>query len=255
MNTSAEAADQIVRMSLNGAEEVLKISGAGAREVTKLLYAMLKDMSKETKKTKGQMRLNNLIKSGKKLEIYKVNDRDLKKFCEEAKKYGIVYTVLKDRNKNDGFAEVMVKSEDKQKIDHIYAKLNLAPAFPFAGVDHDKEKEKDVPERASAEKGDADKFIDEIMKKPNPTAEKPHEKNPTEARNGKESRSVPSSKKKSGVEVDSLEPERRPTKDKPSVRKELERLKKEQEASKKPKDRTKTNEHKAPKRKKKEKER
>ena len=75
MNTSAEAADQIVRMSLNGAETALKISGKGAEEIAKLLYAMIKDMNNESKKTKGQIRLNNLLKSGKKLDIYKLPDK------------------------------------------------------------------------------------------------------------------------------------------------------------------------------------
>ena len=63
MNTSAEAADQIVRMSLNGTETALKLTGSGAKEMSKLLYKLLKDISKETHKTKGQMRLANLIKS------------------------------------------------------------------------------------------------------------------------------------------------------------------------------------------------
>ena len=33
MNTSADAADQVVRMSLNGAEVALKVSGKGAKEI------------------------------------------------------------------------------------------------------------------------------------------------------------------------------------------------------------------------------
>ena len=74
MNTSAEAADQVVRMSLNGAEAALKITGSGAKEVAKLLFKALKDLSKQSKKTKGQMRLSNLVKSGKKLDIYQVSE-------------------------------------------------------------------------------------------------------------------------------------------------------------------------------------
>lgn len=37
MNTSAEAADQVVRMSLNGAEFALKVTGKGSIEAAKLL--------------------------------------------------------------------------------------------------------------------------------------------------------------------------------------------------------------------------
>lgn len=177
MNTSAEAADQVVRMSLNGAEAALKITGSASKEVAKLLYKALKDLSKQTKKTKGQMRLSNLVKSGKKLEIYQVADANLKRFCEQAKKYGMIYTVLKDRNKNDGITEVMVKAEDKAKIDRIFERLGLVPES-VADVHPEKTKEKDAPERTAPDKSEADKFLDEVMAKPNPTKEEPHTVNP-----------------------------------------------------------------------------
>ena len=49
MNTSGEAADQVVRMSLEVGEAALKISGTGAKHLAVMLYAVLK----EKKKTKG----------------------------------------------------------------------------------------------------------------------------------------------------------------------------------------------------------
>lgn len=46
MNTSGEAADQIVRMSLEAGEAALKISGAGAKQLAVLLYAVLKEQKR-----------------------------------------------------------------------------------------------------------------------------------------------------------------------------------------------------------------
>ena len=40
MNASAEAADQIVRMSLNGVEVAAKISGKGAEQLAKIIYSI-----------------------------------------------------------------------------------------------------------------------------------------------------------------------------------------------------------------------
>ena len=258
MNTSAEAADQVVRMSLNGAEAALKITGSGAREVAKLLFKALKDLSKQSKKTKGQMRLSNLVKSGKKLEIYQVSDANLKRFCEQAKKYGMLYTVLKDRNKNDGLTEVMVKAEDRQKIDHIFEKLGLVPES-VADIRPEKAKEKDAPERTFPDKSEADKFLQEVMAKPNPTKEEPHTVNPTEARAARSNQSVPSSNNRSEQKdrsVDTGTPEER----RPSVRKELKEIREEMDREKKSKGKSKnspnkTAEHKAPPKKKKSKER
>lgn len=52
MNTGGEAAEQIVRMSLEGFEVAAKITGAGAKNIAILLYSILK----EEKKTKGKAR-------------------------------------------------------------------------------------------------------------------------------------------------------------------------------------------------------
>lgn len=88
MNTGGEAAEQIVRMSLEGFEVAAKITGAGAKNIAILLYSILK----EEKKTKGKARLTSMLRSGKELKVFTVKNGDLKKFTQEAKKYG-VFTV------------------------------------------------------------------------------------------------------------------------------------------------------------------
>ena len=122
MNYSGDAAEQVVRMSLNGIEVAAKISGKAAERLAVLLYAVLKDQ----KKTRGKIRLTNMLKSGKELKVFAVKDSDLQKFCEEAKKYGVLYCVLKDRNANDGLTDIMVRAEDASKINRIFERFNLA---------------------------------------------------------------------------------------------------------------------------------
>ena len=82
--SSGEAAEQVVRMTLNGVEVAAKISGKAAERL-----AVLKDQ----KKTRGKTRLNSMLRSGKELKVFAIGDRDLEKFCREAKKYGILYCV------------------------------------------------------------------------------------------------------------------------------------------------------------------
>ncbi len=76
MSYSGDAAEQVVRMSLEGAEVAAKITGAGAKQVAVLLYAILR----EQKKTKGKTRLTNMLRSGKELKVFAVKDTDLKQF-------------------------------------------------------------------------------------------------------------------------------------------------------------------------------
>lgn len=80
MNTSGDAAESIVRMSLQGLEVAVRLSGSGAKNIAALMIAILKDQ----KQTKGKTRLTNMLKSGKELKVFIVKEEDLRKFTEEA---------------------------------------------------------------------------------------------------------------------------------------------------------------------------
>ena len=122
MNTSSDAAEQLVRMSLNTAEVAVKVTGNGAKNIAVMLYAIVKDQHQ----TKGKTRLNNMLKSGQPLKVYEVRDNDLQKFCEEAKRYGVLYCVLKDKNANDDMTDIMVREFDSAKINRIFERFGLA---------------------------------------------------------------------------------------------------------------------------------
>ena len=121
MNTGGEAAEQIVRMSLEGFEVAAKITGAGAKNIAILLYSILK----EEKKTKGKARLTSMLRSGKELKVFTVKSGDLKKFTQEAKKYGVLYCVLTDRKNKDPNAEVDViaRAEDTEHCHKLNEQL------------------------------------------------------------------------------------------------------------------------------------
>lgn len=223
MNTSGEAADQVVRMTLNGVEVAAKLSGAAAKQVAVMLYAILKDQ----KRTKGKMRLSSMLRSGKELRVFAVQDKDLQKFCEAAKQYGILYCVLKDKNPLDGMTEIMAKAEDAAKINHIFERFKLA-TVDMASVKTEITKTKtkgaeDIPEPERTAPDRSEDFVDELMKKPSPTAEQAQTQNPTEARNAKSRQSEPTSmpKDKAARGTDAS-PER------PSVREELRSIQSEQ---------------------------
>ena len=65
MNTSGDAAESIVRMSLQGLEVAVRLSGSGAKNIAALMIAILKDQ----KQTKGKTSLTNMLKSGKELKV------------------------------------------------------------------------------------------------------------------------------------------------------------------------------------------
>ena len=230
MNTGGEAAEQIVRMSLEGFEVAAKITGAGAKNIAILLYSILK----EEKKTKGKARLTSMLRSGKELKVFTVKNGDLKKFTQEAKKYGVLYCVLTDRKNKDPNAEVDViaRAEDASKISRIVERFNLA-SVDTASIVTEAEKSKDAkdgqpePDIGVQEKAEKDKLLDELMGKP--VQKEENAPNPSVAKTEKSPLSEPT-----------LKQQRKPAEgatmakaEKPSVREELRKIKegrKEQEA-------------------------
>ena len=124
MNPGGDAAEQVVRLSLEGVEVAAKISGAGAKNIALLLYATLK----QEQKTKGKARLTSMLKSGKELKVYTITQKDLPKFSQEAKRYGVLYCVLKDKSNKDQNAavDVIARAEDASKIQRITERFKLA---------------------------------------------------------------------------------------------------------------------------------
>ena len=90
MYNSGDAAEQIVRMSLEGAEFALKITGSAAKNVAAALYTVLKDQ----KKTKGKARIETMLRQQRPMTIYTVKKEDCPEFARQAKSYGILYAPI-----------------------------------------------------------------------------------------------------------------------------------------------------------------
>ena len=166
MNPGGDTADQMAKMTLEGIEVAAKISGSAAKSLAAMLYAMLNDK----KKVKGKTRLDALLRSGKELKVFALRHDDLKVFCEEAKRYGVLYSVLKEKNNTDGICDIMVRAEDAAKISRIVDKFELATIDTKAireSIMSQKENPlKDVKPMTLEEH---DKLIESLMDEANPT--------------------------------------------------------------------------------------
>lgn len=249
MNTAGDAAEQIVKMSLGGVEVAAKIAGTGAKELAMMIYAIAKDQ----KKTKGKIRLTNMLRSEKPLKVFAVKDSELHLFCKEAKKYGVLYCVLKDKNAGDGLTDIMVRAEDASKINRIFERFKLA-TVDVGEVRSEIERQRQeqaqqkkdgeipTPERTQTEER-TDAFLDQLMAKP-PNAPEQQTENPTDGRVAKSRQSEPTSATREGPTRGTHDP-------RPSVREELKRIRAEQSqtAGDPPKDKNKSraaNQHQHP---------
>lgn len=221
MNTGGEAADQVIRMSLNGVEVAAKISGKAAVEVAHMLYAVMKDQ----KKTKGKTSLVNLIKTGKPLSVFSIKSEDFASFQKEAKKYGILYYAVKNKNNiGDGMVDLMVKTEDAPRFNRIVDRFQFSDVSQSATVKADIEKSRESKkQREEVSKGHQPKDRKTVEKEvdiKNPENKGKDDLNPNLATTTKSRQSEPI-----------FEPvvEGRTEKSKPSVRQELNKIRTEQE--------------------------
>ena len=237
MNTSGEAADQVVRMSLEVGEAALKISGTGAKHLAVMLYTVLK----EKKKTKGRVRLETLVKSGRPLTVFSVKESDLKQFVQEAKRYGVLYCAVRNpKGSSDGLVDVIVKEEDAPRINRIVDRFQFASVTEAAKIKteiertraekakagksekQEKKQEKQgqaEPEKDYPQKSKEDQLMDELFGEP--VKKEGKEQNPSLAKTTKSRLSEPTSKRqeKTAEGTSKLFISERP--EKPSVRKEL----------------------------------
>ena len=88
---------------------------------------MLKQEISQSNKTRGKARLTNMIKAGKELKVFSFEQKDLQKFTEQAKKYGVLYCVLRDKNTKSDTAtiDIIARAEDAAKIQRISDRFEL----------------------------------------------------------------------------------------------------------------------------------
>ena len=81
MSVNGDVSEQVVRLSLEGFEILARLTGSGAKNVAAMIYTIMKDK----RQTKGKIRLNNMLKTGKPLNIYS-KQRRFKNICKRGKK-------------------------------------------------------------------------------------------------------------------------------------------------------------------------
>lgn len=120
MNLGGEAADQVVRYSLEGLDHGLRLSGTMAKNLAVFFAAMLKS----NKKSYGKICMARMLKENRPLKFFTVPTSRIHEFAKEGKKRGLPYVVIRDR-KNPEHCELMVFADDAAKVNRVMDKMNL----------------------------------------------------------------------------------------------------------------------------------
>lgn len=161
MNYGADAADQIVRYSLDGVEHTLRISGTVAKNLAIFIAAVMKDQ----KKTRGRTRMERMLRERKPMKFFSVPKDRLREFAQEAKSKGLLYVIIRDK-KHPDLSEIMVFAEDAAKVSRVldnmqldYAKAESAQAV-FDGTPSRSQKEQGEPAKATDRQAEMGQTVD-----------------------------------------------------------------------------------------------
>ena len=120
MSSEITDAVQIIHILFEGTDLFLRVAGVGMKPLKQLTKLIMGILAKE--KMEGKTSMKNLLKRGGDMHVFKFPQEQLKKVEAMAKKYGILYSLLPDFNK-DGMREIVFHAESLPRMNALIEKL------------------------------------------------------------------------------------------------------------------------------------
>ena len=111
MDVSAEAADLVVKESLQATESAAKLLGSGIKNVAALLLAMAKDDYKVVGKTNSK----RLARDPSPAEVLRIRKEDMGQFQKFAKEFGILFFFAQKKGNQSGYSRRSDTSQSSTK--------------------------------------------------------------------------------------------------------------------------------------------
>ena len=139
-----DAADEMVRMVLNGTEVAIKLTGSAAKNLAALLVAW----SKNEKKVYGKTTMMKLLKSGEPLQVLSMTKEQYSKFKGMAKKK-VLYAPFLNKKRGDNKLDVVISEKSLPMVNHILKKIGYGEVAK-AQPEVEETKKKDTPSRQNS---------------------------------------------------------------------------------------------------------
>lgn len=128
MSVAGDSADELVKIVLENTEFILSVSGKGALHFISYMHGRHIDKAGNVvTKESGRENQKKMLKSGQDLGIITLDAEDMPTFVKEAKSYGILYNVIskKKQGKLTGKVDIMTRKMDDEKINQLIQRFNL----------------------------------------------------------------------------------------------------------------------------------
>ena len=118
-----DAAEQMVRILLDGTETVVKITGEGARQLAAFLYAWAQQERGRNPAQHGRTSMVRLLKSGQELQVFRLRKEEYAAFKPQARQYKLLYAALRNRRDPDGLIDVVVRTDEIPRVNNVLERL------------------------------------------------------------------------------------------------------------------------------------
>ena len=138
---NGEAADEVVRMVLNGTEVAIRLTGSAAKNLAAILVAW----SKNHKKVYGKTSMMKLLRSGEELQVLTLTKEQYKDFRDSAKKQ-VLFAPFVNTKADDGKVDVVIASRSVPLVNHILERIGYNHVLPEA----EEPSKKDTPSKQNS---------------------------------------------------------------------------------------------------------
>ena len=129
MNQGADAAELLVRQSLQFAELAVKLTAMGLRNSLAIALAY----ARQNPKARGKTTLGRLLKEGRELKVFPLPTERTEEFHRLARQYGVLYAAVPGQGSGTAQTDLLFRAEDVAKMNRICELMGLTRPAPSTG--------------------------------------------------------------------------------------------------------------------------
>lgn len=164
MDVGGQAADELLKDSMQIAETAVKLAGTGLKNVAALLMAL----SKQDYKVVGQTSSKRLARDPTPAAVFHLKREDIPQFRRLAREHGVLYFLAMKRGNENGIVNVVTNQKYVASINMVMEELR----YPIPGREERAAPKKAVP-RVPQDKCSPERGNGSARSKMTPTDKKP----------------------------------------------------------------------------------
>ena len=150
LDVNAEAADLVVKESIQAAESAVKLAGTGLKNVAALLLALQRQDNKVVGKTNAQ----RLARDPAPAVVVPLKQEDVKRFQKLAREYGILYFIAQKKGSDTGYVNIVSNQNYAAQLNAVMEAMQYpTPQKAQEGEPSKKAGPRAPQERSSPERG------------------------------------------------------------------------------------------------------